>query len=41
MSDAEIDSPIGFVIEFRNGKVFRMRDYLDSEEALQAAGLGE
>ncbi|MGA9372723.1 MAG: nuclear transport factor 2 family protein [Solirubrobacterales bacterium] len=41
VSGAEIDSPIGFVIEFRNGKVFRMRDYLDSQEALEAAGLGE
>ncbi|MGA9373096.1 MAG: nuclear transport factor 2 family protein [Solirubrobacterales bacterium] len=39
VSGAEIDSPIGFVIDFRNGKVFRMRDYLDSQEALEAAGL--
>ena len=41
VSGAEIDSPIGFVIDFRDGKVFGMRDYLDSQEALEAAGLSE
>ena len=41
VSGAELDSPISFVAEFRDGKVFRMSDYLDSKEALKAAGLSE
>jgi ketosteroid isomerase-like protein len=41
ISGAELDSPISFVAEFRDGKVVRMSDYLDSKEALQAAGLSE
>jgi ketosteroid isomerase-like protein len=41
VSGAELDSPISFVAEFRDGKVFRMSDYLDSKEALKAAGLAE
>ncbi len=40
-SGAEVESPIGWVIEFREGRVIRMRDYLDPEEALDAAGLLE
>jgi ketosteroid isomerase-like protein len=38
-SGAETESPINWVIEFRNSKVIRMRDYLDRAEALEAAGL--
>jgi ketosteroid isomerase-like protein len=41
ISGAELDSPISFVAEFRDGKVVRMSDYLDSKEALKAAGLSE
>jgi ketosteroid isomerase-like protein len=41
MSGAELDSPISFVVEFRDGKLFRMSDYLDSKEALKAVGLSE
>ena len=36
-SGAEVDSPIGWVVEFRQGKVIRMTDYLDPKEALEAA----
>ncbi|HZA89991.1 MAG TPA: nuclear transport factor 2 family protein [Solirubrobacterales bacterium] len=39
VSGAETESPIGWVVEFQNGKVTRMRDYLDPKEALEAAGL--
>jgi ketosteroid isomerase-like protein len=40
-SGAEVESPIFWVIEFREGGVIRMRDYLDPKEALEAAGLSE
>ena len=40
-SGAELDSPISFVAEFKDRKIFRMSDYLDSKEALKAAGLSE
>ena len=40
-SGVEVESPIGWVIEFREGRVIRMRDYLDPKEALEAAGLSE
>ena len=40
-SGAEVDSSIGYVVEFKNGKVIRMDDYLDAAEALEAAGLSE
>jgi ketosteroid isomerase-like protein len=40
-SGAEVDSPIGWVVEFSEGRVTRMRDYLDPEQALQAVGLRE
>jgi hypothetical protein len=29
------------LVEFKNGRVVRMRDYLDFTEALEAAGLSE
>jgi hypothetical protein len=32
---------IGFVTEFKNGKAFRLRAYLDAEDALEALGLRE
>ncbi|HSJ17290.1 MAG TPA: nuclear transport factor 2 family protein [Solirubrobacterales bacterium] len=38
-SGAEIESPISWLVEFKNGRVIRMRDYLDFTEALEAAGL--
>jgi ketosteroid isomerase-like protein len=40
-SGAEVESPIGWVVEFREGRVIRMRDYLDPNEAFEAAGLSE
>ena len=38
-SGAVTESPLGYVADFRNGKVTRIRTYLDPEEALEAAGL--
>ena len=40
-SEAEIQSPHGTVVEFKNGKAIRVRTYLDPKEALEAAGLPE
>jgi ketosteroid isomerase-like protein len=40
-SGAEIGSPHGTVVEFKNGKGIRIRTYLDPKEALEAAGLRE
>ncbi len=40
-SGAETESPLAWVIEFKNGKVTRMWDYLDPAEALEAVGLRE
>ena len=40
-SEAEVKSPIGYVVEFKNGKMIRLDDYFDPEEALEAAGLSE
>ena|SRR5687767_3961486 len=40
-SGVEVESPIGWVIEFREGRVIRMTDYPDPKEALEAAGLSE
>ena len=40
-SEAEIESPHGTVVEFKNGKGVRIRTYLDPKEALEAAGLRE
>jgi ketosteroid isomerase-like protein len=40
-SGAEIESPVSWLVEFNNGRVIRMRDYLDFTEALEAAGLRE
>jgi ketosteroid isomerase-like protein len=38
-SGAETESPIAWVVDFKDGKATRMRDYLDPNEALEAAGL--
>jgi ketosteroid isomerase-like protein len=40
-SAVEVKSPLGYLVEFENGKVIRMRSYLDPKEALDAAGLRE
>jgi ketosteroid isomerase-like protein len=40
-SGADVESPIGWLVDFREGRVFRMTDYLDPKEALDAAGLQE
>jgi ketosteroid isomerase-like protein len=40
-SQAWIDSPTGTIFEFLNGKMSRLRTYLDHGEALRAAGLTE
>jgi uncharacterized protein len=40
-SGADVESPIGYVIDFKNGKVVRYRDYFDPNEALEAARLSE
>jgi ketosteroid isomerase-like protein len=40
-SGAEFESPLNWVVEFREGRAMRVRDYLDPKEALEAAGLRE
>jgi ketosteroid isomerase-like protein len=40
-SSVPVDAPFGVVIEFRDGKISRVRGYLDHSEALRAAGLTE
>ena len=40
-SGVEIKSPLGAVVDFRNGKVIRVRSFLDHREALEAAGRSE
>ena len=40
-SEAEIESPHGTVVEFKNGEGIRIRTYLDPKVALEAAGLSE
>ena len=41
VSGAEIDAPYGILAEFRDGRAFRLRDYFDPTEAIEAAGLSE
>jgi hypothetical protein len=36
-----VDGPMGAVYDFRDGKISRIRLYLDHSEALRAAGLSE
>jgi ketosteroid isomerase-like protein len=40
-SEVEIESPHATMVEFKDGKGFRIRTYLDPKEALEAAGLSE
>ncbi|HKH13842.1 MAG TPA: nuclear transport factor 2 family protein [Solirubrobacterales bacterium] len=40
-SGIEIDSPVGVVADFREGKLLCIRTYLGHTEALEAAGLRE
>jgi ketosteroid isomerase-like protein len=40
-SGVPVDSPWGGVYDFRDGKVSRIRTYLDHREALEAAGPAE
>lgn len=40
-SGAPSDSPWGGVYDLRDGKVSRIRTFLDHDEALRAAGVGE
>jgi ketosteroid isomerase-like protein len=40
-SGVETETPFGYVIEFKGGKPYRIRSYLDHQEALEAAGLSE
>ena len=40
-SGAETESPIGTVIDLKNGKATQVRTYLDPKEALEAAGVSE
>ena len=38
-SGALTESPIAWIVDFKGGKVIRVREYLDPKEALEAAGL--
>jgi ketosteroid isomerase-like protein len=40
-SGVRVDTPLGTVVDFRDGKISRLRGYLDHGEALRAAGLSE
>ena len=40
-SGAEVESPIAYVDEFKNGKATRINDFLNPKDALEAAGLSE
>ena len=40
-SGAETESPIAYLVDYRDGKATRVRSYLDPREALEAAGLSE
>ena len=40
-SGAITESAIAWIVEFKDGKVIRVREYLDPGEALKAAGLSE
>jgi ketosteroid isomerase-like protein len=37
----EVESPLGVVADYRDGKAIRVLSFLDPEEALEAAGLRE
>ena len=38
-SGVEAESPLGYLVHFKNGKAIRFWGYLDPKEALEAAGL--
>jgi ketosteroid isomerase-like protein len=40
-SGVETAPPLASVVDFKNGKAIRVRSYLDPQDALEAAGLGE
>jgi ketosteroid isomerase-like protein len=40
-SGADVETPIGFVTEFKNGKAISIRGYLDPKEALESVGLSQ
>ena len=40
-SGVELDAPINWVVDFEGGRVARLRDYVDAQSALEAAGLSE
>jgi ketosteroid isomerase-like protein len=40
-SGAMTESTLAWIVEFKSGKVIRVREYLDPKEALEAAGLSE
>ena len=40
-SGAETNTPLSYLVDFRNAKVVRVLTFLDPREALQAAGLEE
>ena len=40
-SGAITESPLAWIVEFKSGKVIRVREYLDPEKALEAVGLRE
>ena len=40
-SGAETETPLSYLVDFRNGKVVRVLTFLDPQEALEAAGLPE
>lgn len=40
-SGAPVDAPIANIYDIRGGRIWRVRAYLDREEALRAAGLSE
>jgi len=40
-SGAITESAIAWIVEFKSGKVIRVREYLDAKKALEAVGLSE
>jgi ketosteroid isomerase-like protein len=40
-SGAETDSPLAYLVDFRDGKAFRVHSFRELSEALEAAGLRE
>ena len=40
-SAAEVESPVAYVIELKDGRITRVEDFFDPSEALEAAGLSE